>query len=49
MPLSRKETKPGRAFAVPLIGALLLVACYLVISEWQELPRMIGSAMTAVR
>jgi len=49
MPLSRKEAKGGRAFAVPLIGAFLLVACYVLLSEWQELPRMIGSAISVGR
>jgi len=49
MPVSRKESKGAWPFAVPLIGALLLVACYVVLTEWQDLPRMIGSAISTVR
>ena len=44
----RKEIKGGRAYAGPLLGVLFLVACYLVLSDWQYLPTMIDTAIASV-
>jgi hypothetical protein len=49
MSVYRKEPKSGKAFAVPLLGVILLVACYLVLSEWQDLPKIINATMASVR
>jgi hypothetical protein len=49
MPVSRKAARSGKAFAVPLLGALLLVACYVILSAWQDLPNLINSAIIAVQ
>lgn len=48
MPMSRKETRGGRAFAFPLLGIVLLLACYWVLTDWQEMPTIINSALASV-
>ena len=48
MPSPRKETRGGRAFAGPLLGVLLLVACYAVLSDWHDLPTMIDAALASM-
>jgi len=49
MPLSRKEMRGGRAFAFPLFGIVLLLACYWVLAEWQEMPTIINDALASLR
>ena len=46
--LSRKEINGGKAFAAPLLGVVILVACYLVLAEWDRLPMLIGATLSAV-
>jgi hypothetical protein len=46
--LSQREMRGARAFAAPLLGVILLVACYLVLAEWDQLPTLIGATLTAV-
>jgi hypothetical protein len=46
--LSRKDMRGGRAFAAPLLGVVILVACYLVLAEWDQLPTLIGDTLSAV-
>lgn len=48
MPISRKETKGGWSFAFPLVSVVVLLASYLLLSEWQDLPNLINSAIAAV-
>lgn len=48
MPMSRKETRGARVFAVPLFGIVFLLACYLVLVQWQDMPAMITDALTSV-
>jgi hypothetical protein len=48
MPMSRKEAHGSRAFAFPLLGIVFLLAFYLLLAEWQEVPGFISSALAAV-
>jgi uncharacterized RDD family membrane protein YckC len=48
MPMSRKETRGSRAFAFPLLGIVLLLACYWVLTDWQNMPTIINSALASV-
>jgi hypothetical protein len=48
MAISRKETRGGRAFAFPLFGIVLLLACYWVLAQWQEMPTLINDALASV-
>ena len=48
MPRSRKEARGGKAFAAPLFGVVLLLAFYWLLTDWQNLPAMLNSAITAV-
>jgi hypothetical protein len=48
MPVSRKDARGGRAFVFPLFGILFLLACYLIIAEWQAMPSLIGNALASV-
>lgn len=49
MPVTRKEAHGGKAFAFPLLGIVLLLACYWVLAEWQEVPAMISGALSTVK
>jgi hypothetical protein len=48
MPISRKETRGGRAFAFPLFGIMILLGSYWVLADWQDMPTMISSALASV-
>lgn len=48
MSVSRKEARGTRAFAFPLFGIVVLLACYWLLADWQEVPAMISSALAAV-
>jgi ABC-type Na+ efflux pump permease subunit len=48
MPVSRKELRGGKAFAAPLFGVIVLVACYWVLAEWHDLPVLISETWSAV-
>jgi hypothetical protein len=48
MPISRKETRGGRAFAMPLFGVVLLLASYWLLADWQNVPAMISSVLSAM-
>lgn len=49
MPVSRNDARGGRAFAFPLLRILVLLACYLMIAEWQVVPLMISNALASVQ
>jgi len=46
--LSRKEMRGVRSFAAPLFGVVLLVTCYLVLAQWEQLPTLISTTIAAV-
>lgn len=48
MPESRRVARGGKAFAAPLFGVVLLLAFYWLLTDWQNLPAMLNSAITAV-
>jgi hypothetical protein len=48
MPISRKETRGGRAFAFPLAGIALLLVCYWVLADWQDMPKIISEALASL-
>jgi hypothetical protein len=48
MPVPRRDIRGGRAFTVPLFGIVLLLACYWVLADWQQMPTIINSALLAV-
>ena len=45
MPMSRKETNAGRAFAFPLFGIVVLLASYWLLTDWHEVPHFINSVL----
>jgi hypothetical protein len=45
MPMSRKETRGSRGFVVPIFGIVLLLVCYWLLSDWQHVPEIFGSAL----
>lgn len=47
MPVSRKAAKGMGAYAVPLMGIVLLIACYVILLQWHVLPTILGSAISA--
>jgi hypothetical protein len=48
MPMSRRETRGGRAFAFPLFGIVVLLAAYWLIADWQEVPGIVNAALAVV-
>jgi hypothetical protein len=48
MPVSRKEMRGSRAFTFPLFGIVLLLACYWLLADWQEVPGIVNSALAAL-
>ncbi|HVY13645.1 MAG TPA: hypothetical protein VHB27_00355 [Rhodopila sp.] len=48
MPLSRREAGGVGSFAKPLLTIVALIASYVVLARWEDLPRMIDSAFAAV-
>ena len=48
MALSRKSRRGGRALALPLFGIVILLACYFVLSEWQDFPQIINTALLSM-
>jgi hypothetical protein len=48
MPLSRNQRRGGKGFAAPLVGIIVLIACYWILAEWQALPAMIGATLSAM-
>jgi hypothetical protein len=48
MPISRKETRGGRAFAFPLFGIVILLASYWVLADWQDVPAIISGALASM-
>lgn len=48
MPTSRKEMRGSRAFAVPLVGIIVLLVSYWLLSDWQQVPETISSAFAAL-
>jgi hypothetical protein len=40
MAVPKKDELSGRAFAVPVLWIVVLLAGYWVISDWQSLPRL---------
>lgn len=48
MSTPRKQMRGSRAFAVPLFGIVVLLALYWLLTEWHQVPEIIGSALAAV-
>jgi len=48
MPISRKETRGGRAFAFPMVGIVLLLVCYWILADWPDMPTLISGTLTSV-
>jgi len=49
MMASRKEINSGRAYAAPLFWVVILMLCYWILAEWQELPSLIASVKAGLR
>ena len=48
MQVSRREARGLHSFTGPLVGIVLLLACYVLLVEWQDLPRILNVAISAV-
>jgi hypothetical protein len=48
MPVSRNQTRGGRAFAVPVFGIVVLLLCYWVLAEWHDVPTMVTGTLASV-
>ncbi len=42
----RKETSGTRAYAVPLLWVILLIACYWLLADWPDLSKLLASFKT---
>jgi hypothetical protein len=49
MPISQKASRSGgKAFAFPLLGIVLLLAFYWILTEWHDVPRFVDGALASV-
>jgi hypothetical protein len=46
--LHRKHVRSGGSFAAPLLGIVFLLACYLLLAQWDDLPTLISAGLAAV-
>ncbi len=49
MAISRKQARAGRGFAVPVFGIVVLLLCYWILAEWQDVPAMVTRALASLR
>ncbi len=49
MQTSRKEVRGSRVYTAPLFGIIVLLASYLLLSDWERVPNLLASAIDAVR
>jgi hypothetical protein len=45
MAVPRKDELSGRAFAIPVVWIIVLLAGYWLISDWQLLPQMFSDTL----
>jgi hypothetical protein len=45
MAVPKKDELSGRAFAVPVLWIIVLLAGYWLISDWQELPQILSDTL----
>lgn len=45
MPVSRKDIRSGRSFAMHLFGIAVLLGFYWLLSDWHQLPVLIDSTL----
>jgi hypothetical protein len=45
MQTSRKELRGGRVYTLPLFGIVVLLGCYWLLADWQQVPAFISSAL----
>ena len=48
MPTSRKETRGGKVFAFPLFGIVFLLASYVILADWQNVPNLFSGALASM-
>lgn len=48
MQTSRKELRGSRAYTVPLFGIIVLLGCYWLLADWQQVPAIVQSALSAI-
>ncbi len=48
MPTSRKEERGSRAYTMPLFGIIVLLACYWLLADWEEVPGIVRSVLNVV-
>ena len=46
MPIPRREISSGKSFGMPLLGIVLLLASYWVLSDWHQLPVLFSETLT---
>ncbi len=44
----RREIRGGRAFAGPVLGIVILLACYCLLVGWHHMPAIIDFALAMV-
>jgi len=44
----RNEARGGKAFAFPLLGIVALLAFYWIVTDWEKVPSLLSSALSAI-
>jgi hypothetical protein len=45
---SPRGSSPGRTYYGPVLSIVLLLACWFIIGNWNQLPQLIDSTMAAL-
>jgi len=45
----KKDNRATRAFAIPMIVILVLLAIHWVVSDWPAVPRLISSTLASIQ
>ncbi len=48
MAMSRKDLRGNRAYALPLFGIVALLASYVLLADWQQMPEVISSVLDSI-
>lgn len=46
MPVSRRDDRGSRSFAMPLVGIAVLLGFYWLLSDWHDVPIFISNTLT---
>jgi hypothetical protein len=46
--MTKQDFQGGRTYAMPVVWILVLLVSYLVLSDWDAVPRLISTTLAAI-